>query len=255
MKKAVSLCLAAVMLLCACSFGCFAAQPEWIITNPYASVDWDTWGNYKFQPHCHTNASDGYPTIKEFVQHHYDLDYDVVALTDHGTLNRGWNRQPQLIPIVRRVKYERTKMAPIIPLTEEEYTSVLSGTAPSDTRTHCNGMLDVPLGVELNMATPVADCHLTGYFCEYGQGLAGVFGDYETPSRGVREAGGISMLSHVGEYVYPDKDSENYVGQKVDDYFANKFARVFLFRQSRRKRRYGRQQRDRCAHALRPYSV
>ena len=228
MKKALSVCLSAVMLVCACSFGCFASQTEWIITNPYASVDWDTWGNFKFQPHCHTNASDGYPTIHEFVQTHYDLDYDVVALTDHGTLNRGWNRQPQLIPLVRRIKYERTKMAPIEPLTDDEYEAVLSGTAPSETRTHRGGMLDVPLGVELNMATPVADCHLTGYFSEYGQGLAGVFGDYETPSRGVRDAGGLSMLSHVGEYVYPDKDSENYVGQKVDDYYANKFARIFL---------------------------
>ena len=216
------------MLLCAGSFGCFAAPAEWVITNPYAAVDWDTWGNYKFQPHCHTNASDGYPTIHEFVQTHYDLDYDVVALTDHGTLNRGWNRQPQLIPLMRRIKNERTKMAPIEPLTDDEYAAVLSGTAPSAARTHRNGMLDVPLGIELNMATPIADCHLTGYFCEYGQGLAGVFGDYETPSRGVRDAGGISMLSHVGEYVYPDKDSENHVGQKVDDRFANKFARIFL---------------------------
>lgn len=229
MKKCISTFLAAVLLMCAAGLSCYAApQVDWIITNPYESVDWDTWGNYKFQPHCHTNASDGYPTIHEFVQNHYDLDYDVVALTDHGTLNRGWNKQPNLIPLVRRVKYERTKMADIIPLSDEEYNAVLSGTAASEKRTHKNGMLDVPLGVELNMATPFADCHLTGYYSEYGQGLAGVFGDYETPSKGVKDAGGISMLSHVGEYVYVDKDSEDHVGQKVGDYYANKFARIFL---------------------------
>lgn len=228
MKKILSFFLTAVIIMSTCCIGCFAAKTEWEIINPYESVNWDTWGNYKFQPHCHTNASDGYPTIHEFVQTHYDLDYDVVALTDHGTLNRGWNKQPQLIPLVRLIKKERTKMAPIEPLTDDEYTAVLNGTASSSSRTHQNGMLDVPLGIELNMATPVADCHLTGYFCEYGQGLAGVYGDYETPSRGVRDAGGISMLSHVGEYVYPDKDSEIHVGQKVDDYYANKFARIFL---------------------------
>ena len=72
-------------------------------------------------------------------------------------------------------------MAPIIPLTDEEYESYQSGTAPSAERTHKNGMLDVPQGIELNMATPKADCHLTGYFSDYGQGLAGVYGDYETP--------------------------------------------------------------------------
>ncbi|MBQ7595196.1 MAG: hypothetical protein IJU45_00865, partial [Clostridia bacterium] len=203
-------------------------KTDFEIESPYDAVDWSTWGTYKFQPHCHTNASDGYPTIHEFVQGHYDLDYDVVALTDHGTLNQGWNKQPQLVPLIRLVKYERTQLAPIVPLTDEEYTAVQGGTAASQTRTHKNGMLDVPKGIELNMATPVADCHLTGYFCDYGQGLAGVFGDYETPSAGVRDAGGISMLAHVGEYVYTDKDSENYVGQKVDDYYANKFARIFL---------------------------
>ena len=201
---------------------------KFIITNPYEQVDWDSWGTYKAQLHCHTNASDGYLTIHEFVQKHYDLDYDIVALTDHGTINRGWNNEPQLVPLLRFVKRERTQMADIIPLTEEEYSSYLNGTAASDSRTHQNGMLDVPLGIELNMATPVADCHLTGYFAEYGQGLAGVYGDYETPSKGVRKKGGISMLSHVGEFVYPDKDSADHVGQPVDEYYSNKFARIFL---------------------------
>lgn len=201
---------------------------KFIITNPYEQVDWDSWGTYKAQLHCHTNASDGYLTIHEFVQKHYDLDYDIVALTDHGTINRGWNNEPQLVPLLRFVKRERTQMADIIPLTEEEYSSYLNGTAASDSRTHQNGMLDVPLGIELNMATPVADCHLTGYFAEYGQGLAGVYGDYETPSKGVRKKGGISMLSHVGEFIYPDKDSADHVGQPVDEYYSNKFARIFL---------------------------
>ncbi len=205
-----------------------AAAKDFDITNPYEEVNWDEWGAYKTQLHSHTTASDGYLAIKEFAKAHYDLDYDIVALTDHGTINRGWNNEPQLVPLMRLVKKERTKMADVIPLSEDEYSSYLNGTASSDNRTHKNGMLDVPKGIELNMATPVCDCHLTGYFSDYGQGLAGVYGDYETPSKGVTDAGGISMLSHVGEYVYPDKDSENYVGQRIDEYFVNKFARIFL---------------------------
>lgn len=204
------------------------AEKNYIIDNPYEDVNWDTWNAYKTQLHAHTTASDGFLTIHEFVQKHYDHNYDIVALTDHGTLNWGWNVEPETVPLMRLIKKERTKMADIIPLTEEEYNSYLSGTAASETRTHENGMLDVPLGNELNMATPFADCHLTGYFAEYGQGLAGVFGDYETPSKGVMENGGISMLSHVGEYVYIDKDSELHVGQPVDDYYATKFARLFM---------------------------
>lgn len=230
-KKLTALFLAMLMILPVAGVSASAdstAEKNYTIDDPYARVDWDEWQAYKTQLHCHTTASDGFLTIDEFAQEHYDLNFDIVALTDHGTLNRGWNVAPEVVPIMRAIKKERTKNAPVIPLTDEEYNAYLNGTAPSERRTHTNGMLDVPLGIELNMATPFADCHLTGYYAEYGQGLAGVYGDYETPSKGVKEAGGISMLSHVGEYVYPDKDSANYVGKPVDDYYATKFARLFL---------------------------
>ena len=229
MKKFISVLLTALILTQMFVF-CVSAEGEknYIITDPYAEVNWDEWGSYKLQPHCHTTASDGYMTIKEVVQAHYDYDYDMVAVTDHGTINKGWDTVPELVPLIRLVKYERTKMSEIVPLTADEYQSYLTGTAASGTRTHNNGMIDVPQGIELNMATPIADCHLTGYYSDYGQGLAGVFGDYETPSAGVKKAGGISMLSHVGEYVYTDKDSADHVGQKTDDYYPTKFARLFL---------------------------
>lgn len=230
-KKITALFLAMLMLLPVAGVSASAdgtARKNYVIDDPYERVDWDEWQAYKTQLHCHTTASDGFLTIEEFVKEHYDLNFDIVALTDHGTLNRGWNVEPEVVPIMRAIKKERTKNAPVVPLTDEEYAAYTSGTAPSEKRTHTNGMLDVPLGIELNMATPFADCHLTGYYAEYGQGLAGVYGDYETPSKGVKEAGGISMLSHVGEYVYPDKDSANYVGQPVDDYYATKFAKIFI---------------------------
>ncbi len=246
-RKAIALVLA---LLIAGSLGVSAtaaentAKKNYIIDNPYDGIDWDKWDDYKTQLHCHTNASDGFLTIEEFCAMHYACDFEIVALTDHGTNNLGWNKVPETVPLMRFIKKERTNMAPIIPIPEDEYQAYLNGTHEERsytveygegteddvvlTRTTQNGMLDVPYGNELNMATPVADCHLTGYFAPYGQGLAGVFGDYETPSKGVMEAGGISFLSHVGEYVYTDKDSQNYVGQLVDDYYPTKFARLFM---------------------------
>lgn len=232
MKKILSVILTAALLISSVSIAAFAADnTDYIITNPYENVDWDTWEAYKTQLHCHTTASDGYLKIGEAIQRYYDLDYDIVAITDHGTINKGWNKAPDLVDIMRLIKKERTGNLPVIPLTDEAYEAYTTGTAATSegvVRTHTTGLLDVPKGIELNMATPIADCHLTGYWSDYGQGLAGVFGDYETPSAGVRKAGGISMLSHVGEYVYPDKDSEKYVGQKIDEYYVNKFARIFL---------------------------
>ncbi len=229
--KILSVTLAFIMtILPTASFAANSVEGKnYVMDSCYENVDWDNWKAYKVQLHCHTNASDGFLTVKEVVQKSYDLGYDAVAITDHGTINKGWNNEPDLIPIVRLVKYDRTQLADIIPLTQEEYDSYINGTAPTTNGTvRENGMIDVPKGIELNAATPVADCHLTGYYCDYGQGLLGVYGDYETPSKGVKDAGGISMLSHVGEYVYTDKDSENYVGQPVDEYYVNKFSRLFL---------------------------
>ena len=230
MKKFLCILLSVILAFPALCLPVFARdRVSYTVTDPYREVNWDTWQAYKFQPHCHTNASDGYLTVKESVQLHYDYDYDVLAITDHGTLNQGWDKAPDTVPLMRLIKKERTGMADIVPLTDEEYAAYLNGTAlRSDGSARENGMLDVPKGIELNLATPVADCHLTGYWSDYGQGLAGVFGDYETPSAGVKKAGGISMLSHVGEFVYTDKDSEAHAGQPVDEYYANKFARIFL---------------------------
>ncbi len=232
MKKFLSVLMCLAMICQILTVVGFAKSAQtWEITNPYENVNWDTYKSYKTQLHCHTTASDGYLKIRDAIQKYYDLDYDIVAITDHGTLNKGWDTEPDLVPIMRAIKKERTGNLPVEPLTAEEYTAFTTGTAKTSngtTRTYNDGMLDVMGGIELNMATPVADCHLTGYWSDYGQGLAGVFGDYETPSKGVKDAGGVSMLSHVGEYVYTDKDSADHVGQKVDEYYANKFARLFI---------------------------
>lgn len=232
MKKLISV-LVVLSMLVLCVTPAFAAEngvKDYTISNPYESVDFDSWQGYKTQLHCHTTASDGMLTIKEAIAEYYDFDYDTVAITDHGTTNLGWNVAPQTIPIMRELRKERTGGAstPIVPLTDEEYAAYTNGTAASEKRTHANGLLDVQKGDELNMATPFADCHLTGYWSDYGQGKAGVFGDYETPAAGVKADGGVSMLSHIGEYVYIDKDSEKHAGQPIDEYYVNKFARVFI---------------------------
>lgn len=206
---------------------------DYEITNPYENVDWETWKTYKTQLHCHTTASDGFLKIKDAIRMYYDLDYDIVSITDHGTNNLGWDKAPQTAPLMRAIKKERTggAYAPIEPLSKEEYESYLYGTAKTtngSVRTNSTGMVDVLLGNELNLATPIADCHLTHYWSNYGQGLAGVYGDYETPSKYSSRDGGVVMLSHVGEYVYTDKDSDQHTGVKIDEYYVNKFARIFL---------------------------
>lgn len=233
-KKSISLILSVLLVFLSFAFPAFAAFEKVdykIQNNPYANVDWDSWKPYKVQLHCQTNASDGYMTIHEVIQADYDYGYDAVAVTDHGTINQGWNNQPNLVPLVRAVKYERTQLKPIEPLTEEEYKAYTTGTALTTDGEQRGPMTDIQKGIELNMATPFADCHLTGYWSDYGQGLAGVYGDYETPAREVNKAGGVTMLAHVAEFVYVKEGADtipDHAGQKNDEYYVNKFARIFL---------------------------
>ena len=197
-----------------------AAGENLIITNPYENVDWDTWHAYKTQLHCHTLACDGDIQLNDVVEIHYALDYDIVAITDHATVSKGWTTPPQTIPLFRLVKYERTKMAPVIPLTQERYDEITNGVGRDG-----RGMLAVEKGVELNGAVP-SNSHLTGYFADYGQGLFGVDGDYETPVRENGEAGGITMLSHLGNYY--EYHEETYPNMENDEKLINKFANIFL---------------------------
>ncbi len=65
MKKTICVFLS-FLLAALCALPVCAAE-DLTITNPYAAVDWDTWGAYKAQLHCHTTASDGYLTIRTFL--------------------------------------------------------------------------------------------------------------------------------------------------------------------------------------------
>lgn len=100
-KRTVSLLLCLLVAVPSLAFCAFAqgdeavpAQISYEITDPYGDVDWDSWGIYKAQLHTHSNASDGYLPIHEVVERHYDLNYDILALTDHGTINRAGTRSP-----------------------------------------------------------------------------------------------------------------------------------------------------------------
>jgi aspartate/methionine/tyrosine aminotransferase len=103
MKKILAVLLTAALLFATLTVTGFSEKQKinYEIENPYADVDWDAWQGYKTQFHCHTTASDGYQPIREAIADYYALDYDAVAITDHGTTNRGWDKVPQTIPLVR----------------------------------------------------------------------------------------------------------------------------------------------------------
>ena len=70
--------------------GCTARRPAWTIENPYAEVNWTQDGRYKSSLHTHTRASDGKLFPHEVIDGYQQLDYDVLAITDHNKVSYPW---------------------------------------------------------------------------------------------------------------------------------------------------------------------
>ena len=189
-KKFISTFLAVLMtvLLVVPSFA--AEQVDYKITNPYETVDWDTWNTYKAQLHAHTIYSDGEMDITSVVEAYYALDYDILAITDHGVVNQGWDKVPEMIDFIGYNQYIRK----IEPLDAKRYAEITAGVGRDG-----RGMLDVPMGIEMN-ALVVRKNHVNGFFCGYGQSILGTEEDYESVVAGTEAAGGISFINHPGDF-------------------------------------------------------
>lgn len=217
-KKIISVILSLVLVFSFITPVMAVGDTDYIIGNPYETVDWDTWNAYKTQLHCHTTASDGASNIDETVEAYYAADYDILAITDHMTLGVQWDEKPEVVSLMRLVKSERTGFAELTPLTSERRAEIMAGTDRNG-----RGMLEVTTGIELNGAVP-NNSHINGYFSDYGQGLIGIDGDYETPAREVGNRGGITFLDHLGDYTKAYTDYEI----SHDDEFIRKFSKIFL---------------------------
>ena len=199
-KKLTAAALALIMILplsaAPASAANSSAEKNYTISNPYETVDWDSWNAYKTQLHCHTNVSDGASSIADTIEAYYAADYDILALTDHMTLGVQWDQKPEVVSLMRLVKYNRTGFSELVPLTSERRQEILNGVGRNG-----RPMLEVTTGVELNGAVP-QNSHINGYFSDYGQGLIGIDGDYETPAAEVGKRGGVTFLDHLGDYTH-----------------------------------------------------
>ncbi len=56
-----------------------------VIFNPYAGVDWSTFGQYKGNLHTHTTQSDGNASPAAMIDAYRGIGYSILSLTDHDT--------------------------------------------------------------------------------------------------------------------------------------------------------------------------
>lgn len=224
MKKFLSIFLSLVLVfssVAALSYQALAAsgdtigQYDFTISNPYESINWDTWKAYKAATHVHTVRSDGDIELDEMIEKYYSLGYQALALTDHGTVNYSWTKDQKRLAIYG---YQFAKHGNVDELTEERYQQITTGSDRGG-----DGMTEVPLGIELNGASTVK-CHVNSYYADCGHGDLELTSKWpEDAVKKSQAAGGICHINHVGEWTEGRNDINTYNAE-----FVSKFANLFL---------------------------
>ena len=185
------------------------------ITNPYETVNWDTWKAYKGATHVHTVRSDGDIELDDMIEKYYSLGYQALALTDHGTVNYSWTKDQTRLSIFG---YQYLSHGNIDELSEERYQQITTGSDRGG-----DGMTEIPLGIELNGAS-TSKCHVNSYYADCGHGDLELKAKWpEDAVKKSQAAGGICHINHVGEWTEGRHDINTY-----NEEFVKKFASIFL---------------------------
>jgi len=183
------------------------------ITNPYADVDWVSFGQYKANLHTHTivssDVSNNNFNVRNMVEAYYAADYDILSINDHANISRNWDQ------------YATANG----PLTTARYNEILSGADRGG-----RGMTDVPHSNEQN--NMMRGRHVLSFFTDWNAnapvstltGLFAAIATYDQVFTGINNAGGIGYVAHPGRELYGIIDN----GHRNFESFAAHLADIFL---------------------------
>lgn len=223
-NRIVALILATVMAFSGCIVASAQEDVDYTINNPYSTVDFDNWGQYKADLHCHTTASDGDADMDEMIEEHYAQGYDALALTDHGIVSQNWTSvySRNYYKIVSLISNK--KPLTVTPLTEERYQEITTGVGRDG-----RPMIEIPMGIEQN-PTSLNNAHVNSWYTEYGDGIVGGTSNYEEVIKNVDATGGLSVINHPGEYTSAKEEDCTADAYDENDiwysYVINKFANI-----------------------------
>ena len=255
-KKFISVLLCMCMLATTVVITASAAPAKTVsnvnykITNPYESVT-EYLGNpdnhYKTNLHTHSTISDARVTLPEMVKAHYEENFDILAMTDHGVIGKKWYERPTHYYLMRIATIGNSIMEKddfykeqYDVLSKEEYDAIVSGTYEFDEgknfqpsmnilfseksdRKYGRGMQCVTSGIELSAAS-VMECHVNSFFSDFGECYSGLLkneGNYEYYLNGVENAGGVSIINHPGHYLNSKHNPENALKEGQIVYFGD----------------------------------
>ncbi len=231
MKKTASLFLALLIALSFTNIAFSAADSDPVISNPYSDVDWHAVKQYKTALHTHTNASDGDITLRQSLERHLETGFDIVATTDHGTVNYSWSEENPnkfihtVLKLVNRTEGDFDYLG-----SEGRFENGVSYKLEKDENgddylNADNGrvMMRVPYGIENNAVS--VNAHVNSWFVDYHDNSVT---QYEDAVNGVCTRGGLCVINHPGEYskARAELHSENAYNEKDFSYryLINKWA-------------------------------
>jgi len=144
---------------------------NFVITSPYANVDWNTYGQYKADFHSHSTNSDGSNTVAQMVEDHYAKGFDIFTVTDHSVLTENWDKA--------------AKGA----ITTERKAEIEAGVGRDG-----KGMIDID-----NCDEQSATDHINSFFANYNDVTGGTRTMASTIAA-VEALGGITHINHAGRY-------------------------------------------------------
>ncbi len=201
-KTIISVFLAVLLILCTAATA-FAAESPYSISNPYENIDFSSVNAYKTAFHTHTNASDGDQTLKESIERHAQTGFDIVSVSDHGTVNYTWAEANPNKLIHGALSLVGKSEGDLVYLGTEgtfaDGTSYTYATAANgdDYITLDNGrtLMRMPYAIENNAVS--VNAHVNSWFADYSDNTVTI---YEDAVKGVEKAGGVCVINHPGEY-------------------------------------------------------
>ena len=206
-KKALAVVMSILMLFTIAPVAMAAdADTDYTIENPYANVNFETDKAYKADLHSHTTFSDGSNPLPDMVARHYELGFDIHAITDHSACFYSFT-EPKHVDIMKL--FSLVKNGFVISDALSESGTTAAGNSYTVTENEAgdqfyaeNGgkpMMGVPFGNEQN-GTSFNNAHICTWFADFGHGRLGGTSYYEDVISAIDGLGGLSVINHPGEY-------------------------------------------------------
>lgn len=206
-KKVLAVVMSVLMLFAISPMAMAAdGDTDYKIENPYQNVNFETDKPYKADLHSHTTFSDGSNPLPDMVARHYELGFDIHAVTDHSACFYGFTT-PDHVDVMKLFSLVKNGFVNSDALSENGTTAagnaytVTTNTAGDQFYAENGGkpMMGVPFGNEQN-GTSFNNAHINTWFVDYGHGRLGGTSYYEDVISAIDGLGGLSVINHPGEY-------------------------------------------------------